>query len=99
MASAKTGSGRIVLIIVGILVIAVGVIFGMSHHAVVEKANASFTDAAPASAAFSRFKNTQPQGFVIIWKLHFAKANKRAPSVAVWHFRPWGAVDLEGAKK
>lgn len=99
MASSKSGSGRIILIIVGVVLIAVGAVFGMAHHAVVEKANAAAADAGSASAAFSRFKNTDPQGFVIIWKLKYAKPNKHVPSVAVWHFKPWGAVDLEGAKK
>lgn len=92
------GPLRAIVILLLVIVAAIGVLCFVSHRAVVEKANASYADFAPVSAHWSRFKVTGAHTFSVFWKLHFAKQSNRTPSVALWHARPFGAVEFEGGK-
>jgi hypothetical protein len=99
MASTTRGFGKTLLISAIVFIAAVAALYGFAHHTVVQKADASYSDFAPVSARLSRFKVTGAHTFSIFWKLRFAKESRRTPSVAVWHARPFGAVDFEGAKR
>jgi hypothetical protein len=99
MASNMRRPFRAIVILLLVVIVATGVLCFVSHRAVVEKANASYSDFAPASARWSRFKVTGAHTFSIFWKLRFAKESKRTPSVAIWHARPFGAVELQGGQR
>ncbi|MFL6583566.1 MAG: hypothetical protein ACJ8KU_03510 [Chthoniobacterales bacterium] len=90
---------RVILALVVVLLLAIGALCGSSYYAVVSKANASYAELAPVSARISRFKTTGEHTFSIFWKLRFKKPSKQAPSVAVWHIKPFGKVDFEGTKR
>jgi 4-hydroxybenzoate polyprenyltransferase len=90
---------KIVGILVVVLLLAFGGLYAVAHHAITSKADAEYSELAPVSASFSRFKSTEKHGLATFWKLHYAKESKRAPSVAVWYFRPFGTVEFEGGKR
>ncbi len=87
------------LIILVPLLLGVGVMFFISHKAVVEKANADYAEAAPVSARFSRFKANDTDRLLVLWKLRFAKETGSRPSFGVWHLQPFGRVTFEGGKR
>ena len=89
---------RILLALIAVLLLVFAGLCGASYYAVVSKANTTYADLAPVSARLSRFKTSGDHRFSIFCKLHFNKASKRAPSVAVWHVTPFGKVDFEGGK-
>ena len=90
---------KILGIIIVVLLLCFGGLYAVAHQNVVAKAQAEYSEFGAPSASFSRFKATEKRGIAMFWKLHFAKQNKRAPSVAVWHFQPFGDVTFEGGKK
>ncbi len=98
MASGKRSVVRLVIGLLVILIIGAGALCGTSYYQVVEKANAAYAQFAPASARISRLKRTGAYTLSILWKLRFAKPSSRAPTVAVWHLQPFGAVDFQGGK-
>ena len=90
---------KILAIIIVVLLLCFGGLYTVAHHTVVAKAQAEYSQLGPPSASFSRFKATEKRGLAMFWKVRFGKATKRAPSVAVWHFKPFGDVTFEGGKK
>ena len=89
---------KILGIIIVVLLLCFGALYGVAHHGVVTKAQAKYSELGAPSASFSRFKAVENRGLAMFWKLHFAKHSKHAPSVAVWHFKPLGDVTFEGGK-
>ena len=90
---------KFLAIIIVVLLLCFGGLYGVAHHDVVTKAQAQYSEFGAPGASFSRFKATEKRGLAMFWKMHFAKASKSAPSVAVWHFTPFGDVTFEGGKK
>lgn len=92
-------SGRLIPILVLVVVVALGGFYAYAHNAIVQKVNADYASAGPVSARLSRFKSADDKGFAIFWKLRFEKGGKHAPSVGVFYLKPFGKVELEGAKR
>ena len=90
---------KILAIIVVVLLLGFGALYFVAHHDVVTKAQAQYSGYGAPGASFSRFKATEKRGLAMFWKMHFAKPTRGAPSVAVWHFKPFGDVTFEGGKK
>ena len=82
-----------------VLLVCFGALWAVARHDVVTKAQAQYHEFGAPGASFSRFKSTENRGLAMFWKMHFAKPSKSAPSVAVWHFKPFGDVTFEGGKK
>jgi hypothetical protein len=90
---------KFLAIIVVVLVLCFGALYAVARHDVVTKAQAQYSESGAPTATFSRFKATEKRGLAMFWKVHFAKQTKGVPSVAVWHFKPFGDVTFEGGKK
>ena len=90
---------KILGIIVVALLLCFGALYAVAHHGVVTKAQTKYSEFGAPSASFSRFKSTEKRGLAMFWKVRFAKQSKHSPSVAVWHFKPFGDVTFEGGKK
>ena len=90
---------KFLAIIVVVLLLCFGGLYFVAQHDVVTNAQAKYSEFGAPSASFSRFKATENRGLAMFWKMHFAKPSKSAPSVAVWHFKPFGDVTFEGGKK
>lgn len=90
---------KILGIIIVVLLLCFGGLYAVAHQNVVSKAQAEYSELGAPSASFSRFKSTEKRGLAMFWKVRFAKTGKHAPSVAVWHFKPFGDVTFEGGKK
>lgn len=90
---------KILAIVIVVLLLCFGGLYGVAHHGVIAKAQAQYGELGAPSASFSRFKSTEKRGLAMFWKMRFAKESKRAPSIAVWHFKPFGEVTFEGGKK
>lgn len=76
------------------MVVSVGVICAMAHRDAVNEADSRFESVAPVHAAFSRFRVSSNHTLSIYWKLRFARARSQLPGVAIWHLRPFGAVEF-----
>ncbi len=90
---------KILGIIIVILLLCFGGLYAVAHQNVVTKAKIEYSELGAPSASFSRFKATENRGLAMFWKVRFSKDSKRAPTVAVWHFKPFGDVTFEGGKK